>query len=386
LTGTGTTLLVRYGELARRTGRTCRTFERALIKNIDESLLDEGLAYELRREPGRLFVVTGEPEAALARLRDVFGIRSCSAVIEGPTDLDALVKAGVRYAMPLLPARTTFAVRARRTDDHPYTSMELARALGAALQKKRKSLRVDLDNPAVELFVEVRQKRSYLYHDRGRAVGGLPLGTEGRSVALLNDGMDSLVAAWLMMRRGCVPLLLHIGHDPHGGWGPEEAFDACRPLKRFAAGHDIRFHSVPFGDVLSAIAGTAEKRHLCVLCRRAALMAADLVADSGKADLVVAGDTLGHSGARTLHNLSVTGQGCRRTVARPLIGMDRSEVDRWAERAGLTSARSLAACCALDAGGQGRHAKEAEVADEAMILDMRELVADAVARRERRVL
>jgi len=198
--------------------------------------------------------------------------------------------------------------------------------------------------------------------------------------------MDSLVAAWLMMRRGCVPLLLHISHGSHGGWGPDEAFDACRPLKRFAAGHDLRFHSVPFGDVLSAIAGTSEKRHLCVLCRRAVLMAADLVADSGKADLIVTGDTLGHSGARTLHNLSVTGNGCGRTVARPLIGMGRGEIDRWAEVAHLSPARSLSACCALDASCQDIHAKEAAVADEAMLLELRELVADAVARRERRVL
>ncbi len=197
-------LLVRYGELALKSPPVRREFERALRQNILEQFVREGITGRLRSDRGHLYVEVDEAASALRVLRRVFGVTSVSEVHEVPSDREAIRDRLLVLAEPRLVPGARFAVRARRTGQHPFTSQELARDLGGAVLERfaDRHLRVDLDDPDVELFVEVRGPRTYLYFDRAAGPGGLPLGVAGRLVALV-DGPRGALGAYLMMKRGC---------------------------------------------------------------------------------------------------------------------------------------------------------------------------------------
>lgn len=205
------TFLVRYGELALKSPPVRREFERTLQRNILGQFLAAGRTCRLRADHGHLYVDTDGPES-LQLVRRVFGVTSVSPVEEIPTDLEGIRSRVLEWADPLLPHGSSFAVRARRTGSHSFTSQELARDLGGRILAAwpDRGLTVDLDSPAVELSVEVRGPRTYLYSSRVEGPGGFPLGVAGRVVALV-DGARGAVGAYLMMKRGCRTVLVATG-------------------------------------------------------------------------------------------------------------------------------------------------------------------------------
>jgi tRNA uracil 4-sulfurtransferase len=199
-----TTLLVRYGELALKSAPVRREFEHTLQRNILNQFLTAGRACRLRADHGHLYVESDDANTAEHLVRRVFGVTSVSTVEETPTELEGIRTRVVSWADALLTPGSSFAIRARRTGTHSFTSQELAKDLGARLlaQWPGRHLLVDLEHPSVELFVEVRGPRTYLYSNRVRGPGGFPLGVAGRVVALV-DGTRGAVGAYLMMKRGC---------------------------------------------------------------------------------------------------------------------------------------------------------------------------------------
>ncbi len=197
-------LLVRYGELALKSAPVRREFEHALRRNILDLFVREGVEGRIRSDRGHLYVETDDAEKGARIVRRVFGVTSVSRVEEVPSEPDAIRTRLLELASPrLLPGRS-FAVRARRTGQHPFTSQQLAGDLGAAVLSafSDRSLTVDLQHPEVELFVEVRGPRTYLSFDRFDGPGGLPLGVAGHLVALV-DGPRGALGAFVMMKRGC---------------------------------------------------------------------------------------------------------------------------------------------------------------------------------------
>ncbi len=197
-------LLVRYGELALKSPPVRREFEAMLRRNILDQFVRDGLAGRTRSDHGHLYVEADDADRALGVLRRVFGVTSVSVVHEVPTERAVIRERLLELADPRLSSGRSFAVRARRTGTHPFSSQELARDLGGDVLERfsGRGLRVDLEHPDVELFVEVRGPRTYLYFDRAGGPGGLPLGVAGRLVALV-DGPRGALGAFLMMKRGC---------------------------------------------------------------------------------------------------------------------------------------------------------------------------------------
>ncbi len=196
--------LVRYGELALKSPPVRREFERSLRRNIVEQFVREGIAVRLRSDRGHLYAEADNPDRAVHLLQRVFGVTSVSRVFEVPTDRATIRDRLLEHADGRLLPNSSFAVRARRTGSHPFTSQELARELGSDVMDRfgDRGLRVNLGTPDVELFVEVRGPRTYLYFDRTQGPGGLPLGVAGHLVALV-DGPRGALGAYLMMKRGC---------------------------------------------------------------------------------------------------------------------------------------------------------------------------------------
>jgi thiamine biosynthesis protein ThiI len=188
----------------------------------------------VEHDGGHLYVYSSDLAAAADRLTRVFGIVSVSPVARVPVDdLDALVEEAVSYSRHVLEPGQSFAIRARRTGTHPFTSMDLAKAAGAAVMDAFSAkLTVDLGSPDVDLEVEVRGSVAYLYHQRVPAVGGMPPGSQGKVVCPVQTTEDA-VAAWLLMRRGCAPVLL----VPEGD---EEALELTERLRQWDPSAQVR--------------------------------------------------------------------------------------------------------------------------------------------------
>jgi tRNA uracil 4-sulfurtransferase len=198
------TVLVRYGELALKSPPVRREFESALRRNILDQFVRDGLPGRLRSDHGHLYVEADDGERAVRLLRRVFGVTSVSVVHEAPSDRERIRDRLLELAEPRLRPGVSFAVRARRTGQHPFTSQEIAGELGGAILDRfaDRRLRVDLDRPEVELFVEVRGPMTYLYFERAEGPGGLPLGVAGRLVGVV-DNVRGALGVYLMMKRGC---------------------------------------------------------------------------------------------------------------------------------------------------------------------------------------
>lgn len=240
-------LLVRYGELALKSPPVRREFEGALRRNLLGQFLHAGRAVRLRADRGHLYAEADDGDEAARLARRVFGVTSVSVVHEVPTDRATIRDRLLELADPRLPPGASFAVRARRTGSHPFTSQELARDLGSDLLERwpDRHLRVDLTHPEVELFVEVRGPRTYLYFDRWEGPGGIPLGVAGRLVAVVDSPRGAL-GAYLMMKRGCRVALLA---------PPSGVPFAVDVLRRF----DPEVQVEPFDGVETALAGRAEE-------------------------------------------------------------------------------------------------------------------------------
>ncbi len=285
------TLLLRFGELTLKSEGVRKRFTRILRGNIENAFQAEGLDCLIRDDFGHLYVDTNDRERAMEILSRIFGLTSVSPAALLPSGrLEELAEAAARYALATLPQGTkTFAVRARRTGSHPYSSQDVARACGAAIQRLAASrgapLAVNLDDPDFEVEVEVRENRAYLYARRIPCAGGLPVGTAGKIVFVLRAApaladLDGR-AAWMLMKRGAFPLYLVAGDEasrtPAEGpanalerlarWGPtHKRWVAANPLDKaaieaFAARNNasaVAFGARASGGELDAAATLAE--------------------------------------------------------------------------------------------------------------------------------
>jgi len=203
-------ILIRYGETGLKSKPVRNRFEKLLVENILLAHKNSKVSCLIDRQRGRIFASSDRPDKTLELLSRTFGVVSFSIAEECTSDSLDIVNLAVASAVKELREGESFAVRVRRTGDHPYTSMELAALLGEKILDANmdKQIRVDLENPDFELFVEVRNNRAFVFREILPGPGGLPLRSQGKVLALIED-RKSLLAAWLMMRRGCSAVLLN---------------------------------------------------------------------------------------------------------------------------------------------------------------------------------
>jgi thiamine biosynthesis protein ThiI len=254
-----------------------------------------------------------------------------------PADLEAIVKEGVAVAQRagLGPTRT-FRVRARRSDkSFPHISPEIERRVGEAIVMET-GARPDLSkNAEVEIGVEVQPGRALIFGETVPGPGGLPLGSQGRVVALLSSGIDSPVAAWLMMKRGCGVIPVHFGVSPAQA---EQVEAIVTALNQYAYGWHLRpiifSHEEVLGPTLARLQALRRERWTCLFCKRSLLAKAAEVAEEMDASALVTGESLGQVASQTLSNLEVISYGIQKPILRPLIGMDKTEIVALARRIG----------------------------------------------------
>jgi thiamine biosynthesis protein ThiI len=199
-----TMILVRYGEIGIKSKKVRNRFEKILIKNIEDAFLINNLDCIIERQWGRLFVHTNNAEKGIALLKRIFGIVSVSEIIETTAKIEDICKTAAEFSRRLIKRGQSFAIRCRRTGTHKYTSQEVAKNAGDAvyLANERDGTSVDLTEPDVEIFIEVRNNKAYIFSEKIRCMGGMPVGSQGKVIAEISD-MNSVAAIWLLMKRGC---------------------------------------------------------------------------------------------------------------------------------------------------------------------------------------
>ncbi len=345
--------LVRYGELALK-GRNRGQFEQTLVRNVKRALapLTEVRVERLR---GRLVVFPERrKEQALRRLAEVFGIKSVSpawSCAPEPEAISALARTVLADALADLPAaaRPTFRVQSSRADKNfPLTSVELDRFVADRVLTEDSRVRVMLDDPELVLGIDVRPERAYVYSRRIAGPGGLPVGTLGRVLCLLSGGIDSPVAAWLSMKRGCEVSFVSFHSYPFiGEASKRKVIDLAQRLARFQP--RTRLFVVPFTEVQIAVRDTAPEAYRTVLYRRMMQRIATRLAGRDRCGALVTGECLGQVASQTLENLSRIQEASGLPVLRPLIAFDKEETIALARRIGTfdISARPEPDCCTV---------------------------------------
>ncbi len=198
-------IIIRYGEIGLKSAFVRRNFENQLKSNVEDAFLRAKLESSVVREHGRLFAYVEDVKRATEALKRVFGIVSFSPSVECSSDEVALKETGVRVLEGAFKGGESFAVRARRSGTHKYTSQQAAAFIGGAVLDAYagKKLRVDLQDPDVALYVEIRENRAYFYRETIAGPLGMPLGSQGKVIGLLSPEPSSNLAHWLIMKRGC---------------------------------------------------------------------------------------------------------------------------------------------------------------------------------------
>ncbi|MEM4734576.1 MAG: tRNA uracil 4-sulfurtransferase ThiI [Candidatus Thorarchaeota archaeon] len=348
-----TAVLVRYAELGIKSKRTRRRMQQLLARNIRLALEESSVEYEtVREEFGRLFVITHDARRASQVVSRVFGVVSASPVVEISSRLDEILDVGCQVAEEVLRPNVSLAVRARRFGNHEYTSQDIRSQLGARILEvlAHRGLRVDLDCPEQIVAVEVRDERAYIYADTDQGFGGMPTGSQGKVVCTVSTGLDSPVAAFKVMKRGCVPVFVYFDNSPYTDSRCRDvAIAQARRLAGYIYGEEVKMYIIPHGDDLEDVLHHCPSKMICVMCKRNMLRLAREVAFREGADAIVTGEIIGEQASQTTANLRVISSAVSDyPVLRPCAGDDKSDVERMAQRIGTYEfAQQSLTCCTL---------------------------------------
>ncbi|MGE0455832.1 MAG: tRNA uracil 4-sulfurtransferase ThiI [Vicinamibacteria bacterium] len=371
-------VLVHYHEIALK-GRNRPFFVEKLADNLRAATRD--LGGRCHSLAGRLLVEVPDSvpwELVRTRVASVFGVANYGRAFQVPPRMDEL-EAG---ALAAIEGRrfSSFRVTAKRADKRfALNSGEIERQLGGAIHLAT-GVRVDLRQPDLHVFVEVLRDRILHSVERLPGPGGFPVGSSGRVACLLSGGIDSPVAAWRMMKRGCTVALVHFHAFPlQDRTTIEKARELARALTRWQ--FRTRLVLVPFAAVQQRIVAEAPAPLRVVLYRRFMLRIAEALAPRLKAKALVTGESLGQVASQTLDNMATIDAVAGLPVLRPLVGMDKDEITDQARRLGTFETSTLPDqdCCQLFVPRSPATAsKPAQARAAEAALDVRGLVGQAV--------
>jgi thiamine biosynthesis protein ThiI len=376
-------VIIHYGEIALK-GKNRPWFVARLVRNIREATRDLDIA-ELRVLMGRIELVLG-PGVTWEQVRDrmalVFGIGNFARAGRAPLDVDAIAAEILNDLGPENPA--TFRVSAKRADKRfPLSSPDIEREVGGRIKEAR-NWTVNLRHPELTIRVEALTKEAFYSFGTTRGPGGLPVGASGRVACLLSGGIDSPVAAWRMMRRGCRVLFVHFHSYPIlSRASQEKAAELARTLTRFQ--YRSQLFVVPFGEIQQRVVLAVPPPLRVVVYRRLMMRIAERIARMHRAQALVTGEVVGQVASQTLENMATIASVATLPVLRPLVGMDKEEITAEAQRLGTYPISIIPDqdCCTLFTP---RHpatkAKPHDVERAEADLPIDEMVAQAVAAAE----
>jgi thiamine biosynthesis protein ThiI len=374
-------IAVHYGELGLK-GKNRPFFEKRLAKNIRAILADVGPVLT-KRFWGRL-LVTLPPSASFDEVREklspVFGISYFAPVHVVPCDLEAIEPIALDEARRAILIGQSFKVDVHRGDKRfPLTSPEIARRLGQRIGEELNAP-VDLRSPDVTIYVNIQAEHAYVFAQKIRGAGGLPVGVTGRVIVLLSGGIDSPAAAHLMLKRGCKVDFVHF-HALRTG--EEAARSKVVELARRIVAHQgisAAVHLIPYHPFQMRLL-TRESRYELVIFRRFMSLVAQELARQNKALALVTGDNLGQVASQTLENLVAVEEAVEMPIFRPLLGYDKQEIIELAKRMGTfeLSVQPYKDCCSIVDRHPATRVRPEQVKEIEAGLDLPALIAQSLA-------
>jgi len=329
--------LVSTSEIILKSSYVRSSLLRTLLEHLRWRLRRSGFRnFQITIDSGRIVVSDLDCSYADEVCSQIFGVAAVASAFRLSGEASSLVEEVSAYVDDLLSEGNTFAVRARVVGPYSISSREIERSIGSAICSRfGEKVKVDLDLPEKTVHIEVRGKSAYLYGKRIEGCGGLPYGSQGRLIGMLSSNVNSALALWLMMKRGChvIPVFMDMTTDDDQD-GEQRAIAMARRLREFAPINDYRLLLAPFLECVEATS-SVEKEYRWILCRRIMCRVACVIAEKLHALGLVTEETL-EKDSPTLLNLSTIDEAARLPVHRPLIGLDRAEIQTLASRIGVS--------------------------------------------------
>ena len=343
-------LSISLGEVALK-GLNRKYFEDKLIKNVRRVTRD----YEIERiykEQGKIYLEANKEDfqEIIKRVRNIFGIVYISPCIRIDKDMDVIRQGAIDFIKNRLEEEDfkTFKVSTNRSDkSFPIKSPEISREMGGLILKNFDNLSVDVHNPDIFLHIDIK-KHAYIYIDKVRAYGGLPVGTNGKGLLLLSGGIDSPVAGFMMAKRGVEISSVHYHSYPFTSERAEEKVkDLAKILSTYTG--KLKIHSVNILPIQKEINKNCPEKEMTILSRRFMMRIAEKISMDNGYDALITGENLGQVASQTIHGLNVTNQSTNMVVLRPLVGMDKVDIIEVSREIGTyeTSILPFEDCCTV---------------------------------------
>ena len=194
-------IIVRYGEIGLKARSTRKRFIKILVNNIKNALNNMQISFKIKNDWDRIYIHTSQIDESLDVLKKIFGISSISPAVQTESRLELISKLAITISKSALSKQKSFALRVTRTGEHEFTSQDAAVEIGNNIVNSTNA-NVNLTKPDFELFIEIRKDKAFLFTEKINGMGGLPIGSQGTILAVIND-IESILAAWYLIRRGC---------------------------------------------------------------------------------------------------------------------------------------------------------------------------------------
>jgi thiamine biosynthesis protein ThiI len=298
------TIIIRYGEIGLKGRVTRKNFEQSLINNIKNALRTKQILHTIKKGWGRIYVYTDQINKSIPILQRVFGITSVSPAVQTQSTIDIMSKLSLSISKEFLTKGKSFAMRVTRTGKHKFTSQDVAVKIGSDVVKATNAF-VNLTKPDFELFIEIRDDDAFIFKEKIRGTGGLPLGTQGKALSVV-DSPKSILAAWYLMRRGCkidFAITAKIKEDMLQDF-----------IEKWNAHSDITHVAGP-------------KKNLYKTLNKIAL--------EKNCDAIVTGHTLYEKQSDCLSEIKLLKKYAERPILHPLIAMDKKTINKKCKEIGL---------------------------------------------------
>ncbi len=339
-------IMVRFGELSTK-GKNKKDFIKTLSDNIKIALKDfHGAEIITRHDHIYIGLNDLNPKPLIERLQDVSGIQALSLVYKCTNNIDEIIENA--YQLILEEEGKTFKVKVKRSDkSFPLISDQITRMVATKILKNT-NLTVDVHHPDILLSIEVHADATYIFAHTYKGAGGYPLGVGGKTMHMLSGGIDSPVAAYLMMKRGVMIECIHFASPPY----TQEAviyklIDLLKVLNHYQG--KIRLHIVPFTKIQEAIYDNVPESYCITLMRRMMFRLADILAKRRKCPVISTGESIGQVASQTLQSMHVINAVTNTPIIRPLATMDKTEIIRISEKIKTyeISIRPYEDCCTI---------------------------------------
>jgi thiamine biosynthesis protein ThiI len=380
--------IVRYAEIGLK-GKNKSFFEKRLIENIKKAL--KGIDYDsIKMDSSKIFITLNKRsdiEKIKSQLRTVFGVANFSPAFSCETSYKKIEEKVIELVEPIWKENKmkTIKVDSRRSyKKFDLTSMKLNEKLGEIISRKF-SLSVRLNKPDLSVFVDVHKNKTFIYFEKIEGLGGLPVGSSGKVVSLLSGGIDSPVASWMMMKRGCEVIFVHFFNEVLGT--PDKIEEIVTILNRYQ--YNSKIYLVPFSKTQKEIISRVPSKYRMIVYRRFMVRIAEGIARKEGALGITTGESIGQVASQTLENIGAINSAATLPIFRPLACFDKMEIVGLAEKLGTyeISIRPYQDCCSYMIGMSPATKSRVEIIERLESkINIEKLVKEAIKQSEIRTI